>query len=58
MFSAWEGDFEDDAEQQLDVTPDWFGGGSFKLPERIEFRVTAGPPNGPLQPSSGAGTSS
>ena len=58
LFSAWEGDFDEDAEQQLAVTPDWFGGGSFNLPERVEFRVTAGPPNRPLEPSSGTGTSS
>lgn len=58
IFSAWEGDFGEDADQRLDVTPDWFGGGSFELPERVGFRVTAGPPNRPLQPLSGAGTSS
>jgi hypothetical protein len=58
MFSAWEGDFEEDATERVHVTPDWFGGHSFQLPERVRFRVTARPPDRPLQPSSGAGTSS
>ena len=40
LFSAWEGDFSEQAEQRLCVTPGWFGGDTFKLPERVEFFVT------------------
>ena len=45
MFSAWEGDFGADATQRLDVTPDWFGGDRFELPERVVFRVTRSQPS-------------
>jgi hypothetical protein len=40
LFSSWEGDWADEAESRLEVSPDWFGGESFKLPEKVAFRVT------------------
>lgn len=41
LFSSWEGDWAEEPERHLDVTPDWFGGEAFKLPERVAFRVRA-----------------
>ncbi len=41
MFSSWEGDWGQEAEARLEVSPEWFGGESFKLPERVLFRVTS-----------------
>ena len=41
VFASWEGDWSLEPEQQLQVTPDWFGGESFAMPERVFFRVVA-----------------
>jgi hypothetical protein len=43
LFSSWEGDWNDAAERRLDVTPEWFDGESFKLPEKVAFRVSRPP---------------
>ena len=41
LFSSWEEDWVNEPEQTLRITPDWFSGDSFAMPERVLFRVTA-----------------
>jgi hypothetical protein len=40
VFAGWEGDWEREPEQRLEITPDWFGGERFAMPEKVWFRVT------------------
>jgi hypothetical protein len=39
LFSSWEGDWNKEPLERLDVTPEWFGGERFQIPERVAFRV-------------------
>jgi hypothetical protein len=41
LFASWEEDWLTEPEQRLQITPDWFGGDSFAMPENVLFRVTA-----------------
>jgi hypothetical protein len=41
VFSSWEDDWTTEPEERLQITPDWFGGDSFAMPERVLFRVAA-----------------
>ncbi len=41
LLSAWEEDWQNEPEQRLNITPDWFGGDHFAMPERALFKVTA-----------------
>jgi hypothetical protein len=50
LFSSWEGDWAEEVESSLEVSPEWFGGESFKLPEKVAFRVTSSPSNKRLHP--------
>jgi len=52
LFACWEGDQGEPPEHDFDITPDFFGGETFSLPEKTAFRVR-GPSNAPLQPTSG-----
>jgi hypothetical protein len=37
LFACWEGDWELPREAHHDVAPGWFGGETFRLPERVHF---------------------
>jgi hypothetical protein len=39
LFACWEGDECTTAEQRLTVTPDYFGGEGFALPEKVFYTV-------------------
>ena len=39
MFSSWEGYWDQEAEQRLEITPAWFGGAVFRLPEKVAYHV-------------------
>jgi hypothetical protein len=39
LCSSWEGDWHREPEQRLEVTPEWFGGDTFDMPEKVVFRV-------------------
>jgi len=39
LFSSWEGDWNQDAEQRLEIAPSWFGGAAFRLPEKVAYLV-------------------
>jgi hypothetical protein len=54
LFACWEGDQGEAPEHKMDVTPDFFGGEAFSLPEKAKFRVR--PSSLPLQPTSDAKT--
>lgn len=41
LFSSWEEDWHNEPEQRLTITPEWFSGDSFAMPERVLFSVTA-----------------
>ncbi|MEO8481008.1 MAG: hypothetical protein ABI634_02290 [Acidobacteriota bacterium] len=41
LFASWEEDWIHEPEQRLRITPDWFGGERFAMPEKVLFRVTA-----------------
>ena len=41
LWSTWDEDATSEPEQRLDVTPDWFDGETFAMPEKVLFRVTA-----------------
>src|SRR5262249_3261522 len=39
LFSSWEGDWHEENVERMEVSPDWFSGESFRLPEKVAFRV-------------------
>lgn len=41
LFTSWETDWHGEPDERLQVTPDWFSGDTFEMPERTFFRVTA-----------------
>jgi hypothetical protein len=41
VLTSWEEDWSNEPEQRLRITPDWFGGDSFSMPERVLFSVMA-----------------
>lgn len=42
MFSAWESDLELEPEATIEITPAYFDGPAFRMPERVHIRVTPG----------------
>lgn len=40
LFACWEGDEAEPPARVLDVSPDYFGGEAFDLPEKAKFHVS------------------
>jgi hypothetical protein len=47
LFSSWQGEWDQDSKTRMEISPEWFGGDEFVLPEKALFRVRASQPGTP-----------